>query len=64
MELKRGTKIHGTEDPILAPINGETLARSISGTKFVLLNGFGHVLNRHFYSIIIEEIKQIANIAQ
>ncbi|MBA3956916.1 MAG: alpha/beta hydrolase [Parachlamydiaceae bacterium] len=53
--------IHGTEDPILQPIHGETLAKSISGAKFVLVEGFGHVPNRLFYPIFIKEITEIAH---
>jgi pimeloyl-ACP methyl ester carboxylesterase len=52
--------IHGTEDPILPPVHGETLARSIPGAKFVLIDGFGHVPNCQFYPLFIEEIKEVA----
>jgi pimeloyl-ACP methyl ester carboxylesterase len=52
--------IHGTEDPIFFPIHGETLASSIPNSKFVLVEGFGHALNSHFYPLFIEEIKAIS----
>jgi pimeloyl-ACP methyl ester carboxylesterase len=56
--------IHGTEDPILMPIHGETLANSIRGAKFMLIEGFGHVPNCKFYPRFIKEIKLIAQYAE
>lgn len=53
--------IHGTEDPILPPSHGETLANSIRGAKSVLIEGFGHVPNCQFYPQFINEIKSIGN---
>lgn len=55
------TVLHGTEDPILLPIHGETLARLIPHSKFHLLEGYGHVPNKHFYSDFIKAIKEGAN---
>ncbi len=53
--------IHGTEDPILPPIHGKSLAEAIKGSKFVLVEGMGHVPNKAFYSIFIQEIKGVIN---
>ncbi|MBS0648118.1 MAG: alpha/beta hydrolase [Verrucomicrobia bacterium] len=52
--------IHGSEDPILPPDHGEALHRAISHSRYVFLQGMGHVLNRCFYDTIVQEIQQHA----
>jgi pimeloyl-ACP methyl ester carboxylesterase len=51
--------IHGTEDPILPPDHGEALAKAISGSEFLLVQGMGHVPNCHFYDLMIKGIKRL-----
>ncbi len=52
---------HGTEDPILPSDHGAALARAISGSKYLLIDGMGHVPNCRFYELMIKEIKEFAN---
>jgi pimeloyl-ACP methyl ester carboxylesterase len=35
--------IHGTEDQMLPPVNGELIASSIPGARLELLEGVGHM---------------------
>jgi pimeloyl-ACP methyl ester carboxylesterase len=51
--------IHGTEDPILPPDHGEALAKAIPGSKYILQYGMGHVPNRVFYDLYIQEMKKL-----
>ena len=51
---------HGTEDPIFPQDHGKALSEKISGAKYILVNGLGHVPNKHVYSLFIEEIKRNA----
>lgn len=53
--------IHGTEDPILHPEHGAALAASIPGSKYILLEGMGHVPNSHFFDLIVEEVTTLAH---
>lgn len=52
--------IHGSEDPIFPPDHGKALAAAIPGSKYVPVKGMGHVPNRHFYDLWVQEIKQNA----
>lgn len=47
---------HGSEDPILPPDHGEALHRAIFHSRYVFIEGMGHVLNRCFYDTIVQEI--------
>jgi pimeloyl-ACP methyl ester carboxylesterase len=51
---------HGSEDPILPPDHGQALANSIASSKYVFIEGMGHVPNCHFYKLWIKAIKQHA----
>lgn len=51
---------HGSEDPIYPPDHGKALAAAIPHSKFVFIEGFGHVPNGRFYDLMIREIKQNA----
>lgn len=51
---------HGSVDPIFPLDHGESLSKSISGSKLVVCKGMGHVLNSHFDSVVIKEIKNLA----
>lgn len=53
--------IHGSEDPILQLDHGEALHKAITHSRFLFVQGLGHVLNCHFYDLIIKEIKQNAS---
>lgn len=52
--------IHGSEDPILPPDHGQALHAAIPHSRYLFVEGFGHVLNRHFYDLIVQEIQQHA----
>lgn len=52
--------IHGTEDPLLPPDHGEALSRAINDSRYVLVQGMGHVLNQQFYDLIVKEVQQHA----
>lgn len=52
---------HGSEDPIFPPDHGEALAKAIRHSKFVFLEGMGHVPNCHFYDLWISGIKHHVN---
>lgn len=55
--------IHGTEDPIFPPDHGAALSQAIAGSKYQLVHGMGHVLNSHFYELILREIKELTQSA-
>ncbi|HSX26437.1 MAG TPA: alpha/beta hydrolase [Chlamydiales bacterium] len=49
--------IQGLEDVIFPPDHGVALAGAIRGSELLELEGFGHILNTHFYDFLIEKIK-------
>lgn len=49
--------IHGSEDPIFPPDHCDALSKLIPHAKYLFVEGLGHVLNCHFYDLIIKEIK-------
>ena len=49
--------IHGSEDPIVPPDHGKALAKAIKSSKYILVEGLGHVPNCHFYSLIIQQVQ-------
>jgi pimeloyl-ACP methyl ester carboxylesterase len=51
------TILHGTEDAIFPPDHGEALHQGIKGSKYLLVEGLGHVPNRYFYDLFIQAIK-------
>lgn len=51
---------HGSEDPIFLPDHGAALANIISGSKYIYLEGMGHVPNPYFFDLLAEEIKSHA----
>lgn len=51
--------IQGTEDPLFPEDHGEALSKAIKNSKYVLVEGLGHVPNKYFYRIFVEEIKRI-----
>jgi pimeloyl-ACP methyl ester carboxylesterase len=52
---------HGTEDPIFPPDHGAALAKAISGSKYLIVDGMGHIPNCYFNEFIIKEIKKFQN---
>jgi pimeloyl-ACP methyl ester carboxylesterase len=50
--------IHGSEDPILAPDHGEALRDAIANSRYLFVPGMGHVLNGHFYELIIPAMQE------
>lgn len=51
---------HGSEDPIFPEDHGKALATAIKGSRYVFVEGMGHIPNRFFYEMMIDEIKRIA----
>lgn len=64
-QIKAPTLIfHGTEDPIHPPDHGAALAQAIQSSTYILLDGYGHVPNSHFYDLMIQTMKQHAKFAK
>jgi len=53
--------IQGSEDPILQQDHGEALSRSIANSRYLFVEGLGHVPNCHFYDLFTQEIKKHAS---
>ena len=51
--------LHGSEDPIFPPDHGKALAEKIVNSKYIPIEGMGHVLNCQFYEEIIRNIKAV-----
>ena len=51
---------HGSEDPIFLPDHGEKLANIISHSKYIYLEGMGHVPNPYFFDLFVKEIREHA----
>lgn len=49
---------HGSEDPIFPQDHGLALAAAIPHAQYRLVEGMGHVINQHFYSLILRELIQ------
>ncbi len=54
--------LHGSEDPIFPSDHGEMLAMSIEGSKYIPLYGMGHVPNRYFYDLIVQEVSKLKEV--
>lgn len=50
--------IHGTDDPMVRPRNGRTLARVIAGARFVVVDGMGHDLPEPVWRPVIEALTE------
>jgi pimeloyl-ACP methyl ester carboxylesterase len=50
--------IHGTDDPMVRPRNGRSLAGAIPGARFVVVDGMGHDLPRPVWRPIIEALTE------
>jgi len=53
--------LQGSEDPVFRPDHGEALAKAIKGSKYILVEGLGHVPNTYFDDFLINQIKLHAN---
>ncbi len=53
--------LQGSEDPVFRPDHGEALFKSIKGSKYLLVEGMGHVPNVYFDDFLIEQIKLHSN---
>jgi pimeloyl-ACP methyl ester carboxylesterase len=51
---------HGSEDVIFPIDHGEALAAAIPHSQYIPVEGMGHVLNKHFYNLILRELKKHA----
>ncbi len=47
--------IHGSHDPIFTPTHGETLADIIADSRYVLIDGMGHIPGGNHLDVILEE---------
>ncbi|MDT5097771.1 MAG: hypothetical protein QOC76_1508, partial [Mycobacterium sp.] len=50
--------VHGTNDPMVRPRNGRTLARVIAGARFVVVDGMGHDLPEPVWRPVIEALTE------
>jgi pimeloyl-ACP methyl ester carboxylesterase len=49
--------LQGSEDPVFRPDHGEALSKAIKGSKYLLVEGMGHVPNSSFDNFLIKQIK-------
>jgi pimeloyl-ACP methyl ester carboxylesterase len=56
--------IHGTRDPLVRPVGGRQVARSIPGARLELIQGMGHDLPRPLWSKIVGLLVDNARRAQ
>lgn len=50
--------IHGSEDPMVRPSNGRSLARVIDGARYVVVDGMGHDLPEPVWRPVIEVLTE------
>jgi len=50
--------IHGSDDPMVRPRNGRSLARAIPGARFVVVDGMGHDLPEPVWRPIVETLTE------
>lgn len=57
MQVKVPTLIlHGTEDPIVPADHGKALNSKILGSKYIIINGMGHIPHKECYKAVINNI--------
>lgn len=54
------TVFHGSEDPIFPPDHGQALAQAIQNSRYIPLDGMGHILNGYFDDIMVAAITENA----
>jgi pimeloyl-ACP methyl ester carboxylesterase len=50
--------IHGSDDPMVRPRNGRTLARVIDGARYVVVDGMGHDLPAPVWRPVVEALTE------
>jgi pimeloyl-ACP methyl ester carboxylesterase len=50
--------IHGSEDPMVRPRNGRSLARVIDGARYVVVDGMGHDLPGPVWRPVVEALRE------
>jgi pimeloyl-ACP methyl ester carboxylesterase len=48
--------IHGSEDPMVRPRNGRTVARAVDGARYVVVDGMGHDLPEPVWRPVVETL--------
>ncbi|MGH3676462.1 MAG: alpha/beta fold hydrolase [Mycobacterium sp.] len=55
--------LHGSDDPMVRPRNGRSLARAIPGARFVVVDGMGHDLPEPVWRPIVEALTENFSLA-
>ncbi len=55
--------LQGSADPIFGPDHGQALAKAIQGSRYMLVEGMGHLPNAAFYDLWCKEIKYTATLS-
>jgi pimeloyl-ACP methyl ester carboxylesterase len=50
--------VHGSEDPMVRPRNGRTVARAIDGARYVVVDGMGHDLPEPVWRPVVETLTE------
>ncbi|MEO3760942.1 alpha/beta fold hydrolase [Mycobacterium sp. B14F4] len=50
--------VHGSEDPMVRPRNGRTVARAVDGARFVVVDGMGHDLPEPVWRPVVETLTE------
>lgn len=50
--------IHGSEDPMVRPRNGRTVARAVDGARYVVVDGMGHDLPEPVWRPVVETLTE------
>jgi len=50
--------IHGTDDPMVRPRNGRSLAKAIPGARFIVVDGMGHDLPEPVWRPVVEALTE------
>jgi pimeloyl-ACP methyl ester carboxylesterase len=51
--------LHGSEDPLLSPEHGQSIASAIPGARFELIDGLGHSLPPDAVPHVLKAVKQV-----
>jgi pimeloyl-ACP methyl ester carboxylesterase len=50
--------IHGSDDPMVRQRNGRNVARTIAGTRYVVVDGMGHDLPEPVWRPVVEALTE------
>jgi pimeloyl-ACP methyl ester carboxylesterase len=50
--------IHGSDDPMVRPRNGRSLARVIDGARYIVVDGMGHDLPEPVWRPVVEALAE------